>query len=129
MKKTISLLTIVFSFYAFGQENCDTLFIKYDDRLLEKRQHPVDEYFYYVIEGGGTNGIIYFEEETTVKNTFKKIKPIRLKKILRKSKAYYKKNKFDDWKLSQYFHKKKYTSIYLVKDSILYKIKVVYAIE
>ena len=40
MKKTISLLTIVFSFYAFGQENCDTLFIKYDDRLLEKRQHP-----------------------------------------------------------------------------------------
>jgi len=131
MKKTISLLTIIFSFYAFGQEKCDTLFIKYDNEILQRRQHPLKDYFYYTIkDNDNKEDIIYFiEEEVITKNTPKKIKPIRLKRVLKKSKAYYKKNKFDDWKLFDYFNKLKQSTIIFVEGDTYYKVGVVYEIE
>ena len=129
MKKTLLLLSLLFVSYGISQEKSDTLFIKYDDKLLQRKQHPIDDSFYYIIKGSGNNGIIFFKEKSKKLNTLKNNNSIRLKRILRKSEAYFKKNKLDDFKLSQYFHKKKYTSIYLVKDSILYEVDLIYSIE
>lgn len=131
MKTTISLLVIAFSFCAFGQEKCDTLFIKYDDKLLQKRKHPLEDYFYYIIKDYDNKEDITFfiVEDTIKKNTLKKHKSTRLKKILKNSKAYYKKDKFDDWELFDYFNKIKQNTIIFVDGNKYYKVGVVYAIE
>ena len=129
MKKTLLLLSLLFVSYGISQEKSDTLFIKYDDKLLQRKQHPIDDSFYYIIKGSGNNGIIFFKEDSKKLNTLKKNKSTRLKKILRKSKAFYKKDKFDDWKLFDYFNKLKQNSIIFVDGDIYYKVGIVYEIE
>ena len=66
MKNTITLIALLICIFSFGQKERDTLFIQYDDDLLERKQHPIKKYFYYLIDGTGNNGIVYFIEKKRV---------------------------------------------------------------
>lgn len=107
----------------------DTLFIKYDSKLLSRKQHPLSKEFYFIIKDlDKKEDVVYFSEEEILYNlTPKKI--YCLKKVLKKSNAYYGKNKFDDYALFDYFNKSKYDKIFLVKKKQFIKVGVIYEIE
>lgn len=93
----------------YPKQKKDTLFIKYNNGLLKKYKHPIDNYNYYLIKDSGTCGTISFEEKQVYLDL--KAKNVYcLKEIIKKAKAYHTKNKYktgkiDDCNLANYLGK------------------------
>lgn len=124
-KNFILFITISFCFCAFSQElKKDSLFIKYDNDLLKKYKHPVDNYDYYLVKGSGTCGTISFVKE----QSYSELKPKNifcLKDIIKKAGAYhtknkYKKGKIDDCELANYLGK---FTLFFVNDNKFIKVQ------
>ena len=127
MKKLFILFAIIFlsNNLIYGQKK-DTLFFKYNDKLLLKKwQDPNSKEFSYGIKGTGNNGLVYLLEQKKYTNlTHKKINC--LKNVIENSNSYYKKNKIHDWKLAEYLGK---YVIFFVKENKYIKVQVVHEIE
>lgn len=125
MKNLFCILTIILSFYSFSQEQKrDSLFIKYDNDLLKKYKHPIDNYDYYLIKDTGNNGTISFEE-TQIYSNLKSKNIFCLKDIIKKARAYYTKNKYkkgkiNDYKLATYLGK---FTLFFVNDNKFIKVQ------
>ncbi|MGG8496279.1 hypothetical protein ACQY1Q_07660 [Tenacibaculum sp. TC6] len=128
MKKVIFIIYCFFasSIILAQQKKRDTLFIKYDNSLLTKKQLRGEKTYIYVIKGtGNQKDFVYLLEEGMCFN----LKPKNVKKfktILKKSNAYYKKDKLYDWKLAEYLGK---YVVFLVKGNKYIKVVVVEGIE
>ena len=128
--RNLFFLFYMITFFSFSQEiKKDTLFIKYDSKILSRKQHPLDKNFYFTIKNLNTDsGIVYFIEEDVLYNLLPK-RVHCLKKVLKKSKAYYAKNKFNDYTLFDYFNKSKYDKIFLINGKKYIKVSIIYEIE
>lgn len=107
MKNSMFLISFLISFLSFSQEKSkDSLFIDYNESLMNKYKHPIENYNYYLINETGNNGSISFKEKYIHHN----LKPKRIysiKDVIKKAKAYYvkndfKKDKINDYKLAKY---------------------------
>ena len=102
MKNLFFFCFLVLSFCSFSQEQQpDTLFIRYDAKLLSKHTASVGRYQYYLIEGTGTSGTISLREI----GLYKKLKPkkiVSLSSIFKASKAYLKDGSLSDPILANY---------------------------
>ncbi len=126
--KNILLYSLLFlSLYSFSQEQIgDTLFIEYDNSLLTKYTQPIDKYNYYLIKGtGNKEELVYLMEYEIYRNLEPKNVQC-LKKVLKKSNAYYKNNKLHDSKLANYLGK---YVIFLIKENKYIKVQAVLEIE
>jgi hypothetical protein len=105
MKTYILIIITLLAFSCLAQEKKkDTLLIRYDKNLLNREQKIGQKDFLYRIKGTGNNGFVYFSELKTFKNL--KLKNVQcFKQVIKNSKSYYKKEKIDDWKLSNYLGK------------------------
>ena len=116
-----------------AQEKKDTLFIKYDNILLNKEFNPVDKYYFYRIKDTGNNGFVFFIQEE-IYSELKPKKILCLKKVLNKDEFYFKSphinqkkiGKLNDWKLSNYFNS---YIIFLIRKNDFIKVRVAYEIE
>ncbi|MGB0198904.1 MAG: hypothetical protein ACPF80_02580 [Flavobacteriaceae bacterium] len=126
----IIVLLIFFAFTTklFAQEKTsDTLFIRYNKKLLTKHQHPVDEYFYYKIKDlDNKEDITYFIEIKSFTN-LKAEKIVSLRKVLNLSGSYHKRE-IRDWTLFDYFYDRD-SHVFLVKKGKYIEVDVVYEIE
>lgn len=117
----LTLLTLCLFSKIQAQTNIkDTIFIKYDKRILIKKIHPLKKYtFYSFKEDINSEDTFYFIEKNLNKKVLNK-NYINLKKLLNSKeirKCIKGKKVFDDWELSKYFNKK---IVYLVKnDSVI----------
>ena len=125
MKNFILLVMILFCFCAFSQkQKKDSLFIKYDNNLLKRYKHPIDNYNYYLIKNTGNNGTISFVE-TQIYSDLKPKNIFHLKYIIKRANAYYKKNKYkkgkiNDSKLASYLGK---FTLFFVNDNKFIKVQ------
>lgn len=104
MRNFIFIFFMLWSMNSFSQKKQkDTLFIKYDNSLIKKFQHPNDENIYYKIKGTGlkNSGFVFLQQEKILYDLNCK-KSISLKKVLKNSNAYWKKDILDDMKLGDY---------------------------
>ncbi|WP_417784759.1 hypothetical protein [Tenacibaculum sp.] len=117
MKKITLLILLIFSICSYTQEQKkDTLFIKYDNDLLKKYKHPIDNYNYYLIKGAGNSGTISFEE----KHIYFDLNPKNiycLKDIIKKARAYFRKGKINDFRLATYLGK--FTLFFVKKNEFI----------
>lgn len=126
MKTFIYITFFLFSSTIFAQEKKrDTLFIKYDNYLLNREQVMGEKTFLYRIKGAGNDGFVYLLEQKRYDNLSPK-KVLCFKNILKKSNAYCKKGKISDWKLAAYLGR---NIVFLVKENSFIKVQVVHEIE
>jgi hypothetical protein len=125
MKKYIIFISLFLCFFSFSQEQKkDSLFIYYDNDLIKKYKHSIDNYNYYIIKHTGNNGNISFVEEK-IYFDLKSKKIFCLKDIIKLAKAYYKKNTFKNDKINDYklaTHLGKFT-LFFVNDNKFIKVQ------
>lgn len=132
MKKIVFILLFMSFFVkAQSQQENDTLFIKYDKKLLKRLQDPVTkEINYFVLDKDKDSGYMFFLEKQLFKDLTTKSKIYCLNKLLKKSKAY-KNSILDDYVffnyLSSNFGSK--TKWFFVKNNLSIEVDLIYAID
>lgn len=126
----LTLLTLCLFSKIQAQTNIkDTIFIKYDKKILIKKMHPLKKYtFYSFKEDINSEDTFYFIEKNLNKKVLNK-NYINLKKLLNSKeirKCIKGKKVFDDWELLKYFNKK---IVYLVKNDSVIELEPNYVIE
>ena len=130
MKNTITLLTLLMFIFGFGQEKRDTLFIQFDNNLLQRRQHPLDGYYYYtIIDNDKKEDITFFIEKKKIDNKIQTDKLCSLQEVLEASNAYTKDGRLEDWRLLKYFCDINCKKIILVKSNENYEVRIMHEIE
>lgn len=134
MKKLFFISIVLFTISLKSQNKKDTLFIKYDFKLLNREQNPISNEYYYLIKDSNIeSGYIYFlEKKIHRSNKFNtKSKIYCLEKIIKNANAFSKKDKTDliDSKLFDYFSKKSFKTFFLVKNNEFIEVDIIYEIE
>ncbi len=130
MKNLIFITFCLFSTVLLAQEQKrDTLFIKYDSSLLNRKYDSIEKTFFYIIKGTGVREeLVYLLE----KENYFNLKPknvLCFKNVLKKSNSYfksnpyYKKDQLDDTKLAEYLGK---YVIFLIKGKKYIKVATVH---
>lgn len=131
--KNLILILLITPIFLFAQEKKDTLFIKYDYKLLIRGQNPITKEFYYLIKDSeNESGYISFREKKIYTNLIISSKKHCLKNLLKNAEAYNDKdlNDLNDAKLFDYFSKKVDCDVYfLVKKNKYIEVDIMYAIE
>ncbi len=133
MKNLLFISIILFSISLKSQNKKDTLFIKYDFKLLNRGQNPVSKEYYYLIKDSNVeSGYIYFSEKKVYKNGIStKSKIYCLRNIIEKADAFSRKNNEDliDTKLFDYFSKDNFETYFIIKNKEYIEVDIVYEIE
>lgn len=131
--KNLILILLITPIFLFAQEKKDTLFIKYDSKLLIRGQNPITKEFYYLIKDSeNESGYISFREKKIYTNLIISSKKHCLKNLIKNAEAYNDKdlNDLNDAKLFDYFSKKvDYDVYFLVKKNKYIEVDIMYAIE
>lgn len=108
----------------------DTLFIKYDYRLLLRNLDSSTKNYYYSIKNKNKGSeFMYFLEKKIHKKIETKSKIFCLKQMLKKSKAYYKKGHFSNWKLFDYLTKIYKDKIFIVKKDVWIEVELIHEVN
>ena len=131
--RNIIYLLLCISFSGFTQSK-DTLFIKYNDMFLEKKQDFIDNseiYHYYFIKNSGENGGIMFFEEKHIISLDKVIinNLISIEDLLDTKDNFYYKGKLVDSIIFNYIMDLGYSTFFLLKDNKLIEVSIVYETE
>lgn len=102
MKTIITYLAVIIPLLTFAQvKKKDTLFIKYDSLFLKKFERMGENKAHYYIKSTGNNGTLLLEIDSTFQN-LKSEKIECIEEVLKKSNAFYKEDKLDDYRLGNY---------------------------
>ncbi|MCD8443305.1 hypothetical protein [Tenacibaculum finnmarkense] len=133
MKKYIYIIAFILPLFLKAQTKKDTLFIKYDFELLSRNQdHVTKEYYYLIKDKDNNSGYMYFLEKKIHIDLSTNSKIYCLEKMLRKSKAFYKKGRINFWKFLVYLYKKNNNNkskVFLIKKNSFIEVEVVEEIE
>ncbi|WP_370398011.1 hypothetical protein [Tenacibaculum dicentrarchi] len=101
--------------------------------MLSRNQDPVTKEYYYLIKDKDNNsGYMYFLEKKIHIDLSTNSKIYCLEKMLRKSKAFYKKGRINFWKFLVYLYKKNNNNkskVFLIKKNSFIEVEVVEEIE
>lgn len=134
MKKIVLLLLFIQSLSLLAQNNTDTLFVKYDEKLLIRNQNPENKKFYYSIRDSKVeSGSLLFIEKKIhkEKKTIQSNKMECLKELIKKAEAFAENDSNDiiDDMLLTYFNNKKYRKYYFVKKNKFIEVAIEYIID
>ncbi|MGG8496281.1 MULTISPECIES: hypothetical protein [Tenacibaculum] len=132
MKKPLFIILLLINTLLIRaqEEKQDTLFIKYDKTISKRLQNPVTKEFYYTIKDLDKKPeITYFKEKRILKKLKTRKKQQCLKNIIKKSGAYYRKDRLIDSKLFAYFKNDGYKVYFLVKNKTFIEVEIWYEIN